>query len=46
MPLLWLPVAAAFMWRGVAAGLSPALLPLTTAIGVLIWQLLEYSIHK
>lgn len=46
MPLLWLPIAAAFMWRGVLAGLPPLLLPLTLAIGVLVWQLLEYSIHR
>ena len=47
MPLLWLPVAAALMWRGVAVGgLSPALLPVTLVAGVLIWQLMEYSIHK
>ena len=42
VPLLWLPVAAALMWRGVAVGgLSPTLLPLTLVVGVLIWQLME-----
>ncbi|KAL4424625.1 hypothetical protein ABPG77_002243 [Micractinium sp. CCAP 211/92] len=46
VPLLWLPIAAAFMARGVLGGLSPLLLPLTLAIGVLVWQLLEYSIHR
>lgn len=47
VPLLWLPVAAAYMWRGVqGGGLSPAMLPVTTLLGVLIWQLMEYSIHK
>ncbi len=47
MPLLWLPIAAALMWRGVAVGgLSPLALPLTLLAGVLVWQLIEYSIHK
>lgn len=47
VPLLWLPVAAALMWRGVVSGgLSPMLLPATFVLGVLIWQLLEYSIHR
>jgi dihydroceramide fatty acyl 2-hydroxylase len=47
VPLLWLPVAAALMWRGVAlGGLSPLALPLTLVAGVLVWQLIEYSIHK
>lgn len=47
MPLLWLPIAAAFMWRAVAVGgLSPLALPLTLLAGVLVWQLIEYSIHK
>lgn len=46
VPLLWLPVAAAFMWRGVLGGLPPLMLPITLAIGVLVWQLIEYSIHR
>lgn len=47
VPLLWLPVAAALMWRGVAAGGLPlALLPVAFVVGVLVWQLLEYSIHR
>lgn len=47
IPLLWLPVAAAFMWRGVVAGgLNPLLLPVTLVLGVLVWQLIEYGIHK
>ncbi|EFN56100.1 hypothetical protein CHLNCDRAFT_144683 [Chlorella variabilis] len=47
VPLLWLPVAAAFMWRGVATGgLSLGLLPASFVAGVLIWQLMEYSIHR
>lgn len=47
VPLLWLPIAAALMWRGVAlGGLSPLALPLTLVAGVLVWQLIEYSIHK
>jgi hypothetical protein len=47
VPLLWLPVAAALMWRGVATGgLPPAMLPVAFVVGVLVWQLLEYSIHR
>ena len=48
VPLLWLPIAAYYMWgRGVVAGgLPPILLPVNLVIGVLIWQLIEYSIHR
>lgn len=47
MPLLWLPTAAALMWRGVAVGGLPlAMLPLAAVVGVLVWQVLEYSIHR
>ncbi|KAI3426116.1 hypothetical protein D9Q98_008495 [Chlorella vulgaris] len=47
VPLLWLPTAAALMWRGVAVGGLPlAMLPLAAVVGVLVWQVLEYSIHR
>lgn len=47
VPLLWLPVATALCWRGVVAGGLPlAALPVAFVAGVLIWQLMEYSIHK
>eukprot|EP00887_Chlorella_sp_A99_P006781 scaffold2.g6781.t1 len=47
VPLLWLPVAAAFMWRAVARGGLPLLhVPGFLIGGVLAWQLLEYSIHR
>ena len=47
VPLLWLPVAAAFLWRGATAGGVPLLqLPALVAVGVLVWQLIEYSIHR
>lgn len=47
VPLLWLPVAAAFLWRAATAGGVPPLqLPGAIAAGVLVWQLIEYSIHR
>jgi hypothetical protein len=47
VPLLWLPVAGALMWRAVAQlGLPTAQLPWLAAFGVLGWQLFEYSVHR
>lgn len=47
VPLIWLPVASALLWRGsVLGGVPVAQLPGLVAIGVLVWQLIEYSIHR
>lgn len=47
MPLLWLPVAGALLWRGwVKGGVPFVQLPGLLAIGILAWQLIEYSIHR
>lgn len=47
VPLLWVPIAAALLWRGWARGGVPLVhLPALVAIGVLVWQLIEYSIHR
>lgn len=45
MPLLWLPLAAMLAWR------SASTLPLDSvacavASGMLVWQLIEYSLHR
>ncbi|GBF95338.1 fatty acid 2-hydroxylase [Raphidocelis subcapitata] len=47
IPLLWLPVAGALMWRAVSQlGLPAGQLPWLAAVGVLGWQLVEYSLHR
>ncbi|KAI8475951.1 MAG: hypothetical protein J3K34DRAFT_402474 [Monoraphidium minutum] len=47
VPLLWIPFATALLWRGVAHGGVPLLqLPALVAVGVLVWQLIEYSLHR
>lgn len=47
IPLLWLPIAAACVWRGWGAGgVSAVQLPALVAVGVVIWQLIEYSLHR
>jgi hypothetical protein len=45
--LLWLPIAAAMMW--VSASVYDVSLPLLAALfplGILVWQLFEYSVHR
>ena len=45
--MLWLPLAAAFLWRAVrAGGLPPAAAAALVVVGIVAWQLIEYSIHR
>jgi len=43
---IYLPATAFFVWRGVAMGLSPAVIVGLFAGGVLVWSFLEYLIHR
>ncbi len=47
--VIWLPVAAFFLWRGAVslpAGASWAVLPLGFLLGVFLWTLAEYLVHR
>ena len=46
MPLLWTPVVALLAWRALASGVLPMLLVLQAAAGIVLWQLIEYSMHR
>lgn len=47
VPLLWLPFSAFLLWRGWSVGGVPAgHLPWCVAFGILVWQLIEYSLHR
>ena len=45
VPLLWLPLAGVLAWRAATALAPPAVLALAGA-GVLLWQFIEYSLHR
>ncbi|MDQ1301595.1 MAG: dihydroceramide fatty acyl 2-hydroxylase [Chloroflexota bacterium] len=47
--VIWLPVAAFFLWRGGAslpAGVSWAVVPIGFVLGVFLWTLAEYVVHR
>jgi sterol desaturase/sphingolipid hydroxylase (fatty acid hydroxylase superfamily) len=47
--IIWLPVAAFFMWRalaGVPAGASWAYIPLCFMLGIVLWTFTEYIMHR
>lgn len=44
--MLWLPVAALLAWKALAGGTPPQLAGGLAAAGVLLWQLIEYSLHR
>ncbi|MCX7670234.1 MAG: hypothetical protein N2439_09195, partial [Anaerolineae bacterium] len=47
--LIWLPVAAYFLWLGIArwpATAGPAGIPLGFLLGVFLWTLTEYLMHR
>lgn len=47
VPLIWLPISAAMLWISAAwYGTSLPQLALLFPIGVLVWQLFEYSVHR
>ena len=46
VPLLWLPVAALLARRALRAGVAPGPAAACAAAGVLLWQLIEYSLHR
>lgn len=46
MPLLWLPVAALLARRALRAGLPFGPVVALAAGGVVLWQLIEYSLHR
>lgn len=47
VPLLWLPLAALLAWRALAPGALPlATVAALAAAGVVLWQLIEYSLHR
>lgn len=46
VPLLWLPVAALLARRALRAGLLLGPVAALAAGGVLLWQLIEYSMHR
>jgi sterol desaturase/sphingolipid hydroxylase (fatty acid hydroxylase superfamily) len=47
--IIWLPVAAFFMWRAITsvpAGASWAYIPLSFLLGIVIWTFTEYIMHR
>jgi dihydroceramide fatty acyl 2-hydroxylase len=47
--IIWLPVAAFFMWRAITsvpAGASWAYIPLSFLFGMLLWTFTEYIMHR
>jgi sterol desaturase/sphingolipid hydroxylase (fatty acid hydroxylase superfamily) len=47
--IIWLPVAAFFMWRAITsvpAGASWAYIPLSFLIGIALWTFTEYTMHR
>ena len=47
MPLLWLPTATAMLWLSHSVyGTGLPLLSVLFVVGILVWQLFEYSVHR
>ncbi|XP_047332919.1 dihydroceramide fatty acyl 2-hydroxylase FAH1-like [Impatiens glandulifera] len=46
IPLIWLPVAFWFISKSVSFGITFSNLAASIACGILIWTLLEYSLHR
>lgn len=46
IPLIWLPVATWSISRSVRMGLELPRLVLMVAIGIFVWTLMEYSLHR
>ena len=47
--IIWLPVAAFFMWRAITsvpAGASWAYIPLSFLLGIVLWTFTEYVMHR
>ncbi len=47
--IIWLPVAAFFLWRaiaGIPAGGSWATIPFSFVLGIFLWTLTEYIMHR
>ncbi len=47
--IIWLPVAVYFLWQGIArwpASAHPVGIPLGFLLGVLLWTLTEYTMHR
>jgi sterol desaturase/sphingolipid hydroxylase (fatty acid hydroxylase superfamily) len=46
---IWVPVVVYFLWRAVAqhpAGRSPLYIPLALLVGLFLWTLVEYTMHR
>ncbi|KAF9167535.1 fatty acid alpha-hydroxylase [Actinomortierella ambigua] len=46
IPLLWGPVIAFNAWRSMEAGLSKHMVAPWMALGIILWTLAEYTIHR
>lgn len=46
IPLIWLPIVFYVEWQALQGGISASAIPLYMAGGLLIWTLLEYSLHR
>ncbi|RDX72269.1 Dihydroceramide fatty acyl 2-hydroxylase FAH2, partial [Mucuna pruriens] len=46
IPVIWLPVVCWFIYNSIQMGLSCPHLALLVVLGILIWTLLEYSLHR
>ena len=47
MPLIWIPISCFCLYISAAwYGVSLRLLPALFVIGILVWQLFEYSVHR
>ncbi|KAI3455915.1 hypothetical protein Pfo_012578 [Paulownia fortunei] len=46
IPLIWLPVVCWFVSSSVKVGLPPSHVAAAMVVGIIVWTLLEYSLHR
>ncbi|XP_058723626.1 dihydroceramide fatty acyl 2-hydroxylase FAH1-like [Vicia villosa] len=46
IPVIWLPVVCWFVYNSVQMGLSCPHIALMVVLGILVWTLLEYTLHR
>ncbi|KRH11815.2 hypothetical protein GLYMA_15G132500v4 [Glycine max] len=46
IPVIWLPVVCWFIYKSIRMGLSCPHLALLVVLGIFVWTLLEYSLHR
>ena len=46
VPLIWIPVALWAEWNGIRQGVPVSVVPVCIAVGLLMWTMLEYHLHR